>query len=108
MCVQRPQAILFRSGQPNQRGAIITTDGLIALMIAAAALMGSPGPATLSAAAAGAAYRLRAVPYVIGISFGTMTVMVLVAAGVTGLVTSIPGAAPVISTLAGGYILYLA
>jgi threonine/homoserine/homoserine lactone efflux protein len=67
-----------------------------------------PGPATLSSAAAGAAYRLRAVPYVIGISLGTMTVIVLVAAGVTGLVTSIPGAAPVISVLAGGYILYLA
>ncbi len=54
-------------------------DGLIALMIAATAMMGSPGPATLSSAAAGAAYRLRAVPYVIGISLGTMSVMVLVA-----------------------------
>ncbi|HUS55307.1 MAG TPA: LysE family translocator [Thermohalobaculum sp.] len=83
-------------------------DGLIALFTAALALMGSPGPATLSSAAAGAAYRLRAVPYVLGISLGTITVMVLVAAGVTGLVTSIPGAAPVISGLAAAYILYLA
>jgi threonine/homoserine/homoserine lactone efflux protein len=72
-------------------------DGLLALFTAALTLMGSPGPATLSSAAAGAAYRLRAVPYVLGISLGTITVMVLVAAGVTGLVTSIPGAAPVIS-----------
>jgi threonine/homoserine/homoserine lactone efflux protein len=62
-------------------------DGLIALFTAALALMGSPGPATLSSAAAGAAYRLRAVPYVLGISLGTITVMVLVAAGVTGLIT---------------------
>jgi threonine/homoserine/homoserine lactone efflux protein len=75
-------------------------DGLIALFTAAIALMGSPGPATLSSAAAAAAYRLRAVPYVVGISLGTITVMVLVAAGVTGLITSIPGAAPVISALA--------
>jgi threonine/homoserine/homoserine lactone efflux protein len=83
-------------------------DGLIALLVAAIALMGSPGPATLSSAAAGAAYRMRAVPYVLGISMGTITVMLLVAAGVTGLITSIPGAAPVITALAGGYILYLA
>jgi threonine/homoserine/homoserine lactone efflux protein len=83
-------------------------DGLIALFTAALALMGSPGPATLSSAAAGAAYRLRAVPYVLGIALGTITVMVLVAAGVTGLITSIPGAAPVISGLAAAYILYLA
>jgi threonine/homoserine/homoserine lactone efflux protein len=83
-------------------------DGLLALFTAALTLMGSPGPATLSSAAAGAAYRLRAVPYVLGISLGTITVMVLVAAGVTGLVTSIPGAAPVISGLAAAYILYLA
>lgn len=83
-------------------------DGLAALIAAALALMGSPGPATLSSAAAGAAYRLRAAPYVIGISLGTITVMMLVAAGVTGLVTSIPGAAPVISALAAAYILYLA
>ena len=83
-------------------------DGLIALFTAAIALMGSPGPATLSSAAAGAAYRLRAVPYVAGITLGTITVMVLVAAGVTGLITSLPGAAPVISALAAAYILYLA
>jgi threonine/homoserine/homoserine lactone efflux protein len=93
---------------PAERDSNVPMDGVIALLTAATALMGSPGPATLSSAAAGAAYRLRAVPYVIGISLGTMTVIVLVAAGVTGLVTSIPGAAPVISVLAGGYILYLA
>lgn len=83
-------------------------DSLIALLIAALALMGSPGPATLSSAAAGAAYRVRAVPYVAGVSSGTITVILLVAAGVTGLVTSVPGAAPVITVLAGAYILYLA
>jgi threonine/homoserine/homoserine lactone efflux protein len=83
-------------------------EGLAALLPAALALMGSPGPATLSSAAAGAAYRARAIPYAVGISLGTITVMVLVAAGVTGLVTSLPGAAPVITVLAAAYILYLA
>lgn len=70
--------------------------------------MGSPGPATLSCAAAGAAYRWRAFPYVIGISLGTSTVIVLVATGLTGLILAIPGVAPVAAVLAGAYILYLA
>jgi threonine/homoserine/homoserine lactone efflux protein len=83
-------------------------DAVIALLAAALALMGSPGPATLSCAAAGAAYGPRALTYACGISLGTITVMVLVAAGVTGLVTSLPGARPVIMVLAAAYILYLA
>jgi threonine/homoserine/homoserine lactone efflux protein len=83
-------------------------EGLAALLAAALALMGSPGPATMSCAAAGAAYRGRALPYACGVSLGTITVMVLVAAGVTGLVASVPGAAPVIMVLAAAYILYLA
>jgi len=83
-------------------------DNLVALMIAALALMASPGPATMSSAAAGAAFRARALPYVAGVSSGTFTVMLLVATGVTGLVTSLPGVAPVIAALAGAYILYLA
>ena len=83
-------------------------ESLIALMTAAVALMATPGPVTLGSAAAGAAFGARAFPYVVTLTCGTVTVMVLVAAGVTGLLASAPGAAPVISVLAGTYILYLA
>ena len=83
-------------------------ENLLALFAAALALMGSPGPATLSCAAAGAAYRWRAFPYVIGISLGTSTVVILVATGLTGLILAIPGVAPIAALVAGAYILYLA
>lgn len=81
---------------------------VIALYAAALALMGSPGPATLSCAAAGAAYGVRAMPYVLGITLGTSTVIVLVATGLTGVLMAIPGVAPVVAAAAGTYILYLA
>jgi threonine/homoserine/homoserine lactone efflux protein len=63
---------------------------------------------TLASAAFGATYGLRAFPHVVTMSLGTSTIMVLVATGVTGLVASVPAAAPVLSALAGLYILYLA
>jgi len=78
------------------------------MMAAVLALMGTPGPVTLASAASGAAYGRRAFPYVVALTAGTFTVIVLVAAGVTGLVETVPGAAPVITALAGAYILYLA
>ncbi|MEM7178877.1 MAG: LysE family transporter [Pseudomonadota bacterium] len=84
-------------------------ESVFAFLAGALALMGSPGPATLSSAASGAAFGMRAaLPYVLGISLGTTTVGAIVALGVTGLVTSIEGAGPIIALLAGGYILYLA
>ncbi|MEM9371030.1 MAG: LysE family transporter [Pseudomonadota bacterium] len=83
-------------------------DALIALLTAALALMGSPGPATLSSAATGAAFGARTgLPYVIGISLGTATVVAAVAVGITGLVLSIPGLARVVTVLAAAYIVYL-
>ena len=80
---------------------------LPALLIAALALMAS-GPVTLASAAAGAAWPGRATAYVLAMSTGTITVILLVAVGVTGLVASIPGARPVIAAAGMGYILYLA
>jgi len=82
---------------------------LVAMLLAALLLMGSPGPATISVAAAGAAFGPRpVVPYLCGICLGTMAVLLVVATGVTGFVLSVPGATPVINALAGAYILYLA
>ena len=84
-------------------------DAVIGLLVAALALMGSPGPATLSVAAAGAAFGVvRALPFSIGICCGTSTVILLVGTGVTGLILAIPVLTPILVALAGFYIVYLA
>lgn len=84
-------------------------DALIPLWLAALPLMGSPGPATLSSAAMGTAFGLRAsLPYVAGICLGTASVLLLIATGISGLIFVVPGAVPVVTVLAAAYILYLA
>ncbi len=83
--------------------------GVLILLFAAFPLMGSPGPATLSVAAIGSAYgATRGLHYLAGIVAGTVTVLCLIATGVTGLILSQPGLVRVISVLAIAYILYLA
>jgi threonine/homoserine/homoserine lactone efflux protein len=84
-------------------------DEMIAFVVASIALTGSPGPATLSIAAAGAAYGPRGgLAYMAGVITGLIVVIAVVAAGVEGIVAAIPGAAAVLTGLAGAYILYLA
>ncbi|TAJ32548.1 MAG: LysE family translocator, partial [Reyranella sp.] len=66
-------------------------DALAGFLIAAVALAGSPGPATLSLAAAGAAFGApRAVAYLIGLVAGMVAVMAIVASGVVGLLMALP------------------
>jgi len=85
------------------------TANLLVLWLAALPLMGSPGPATLSTAAVGAAYGARAgFPYLAGIIAGTTGVLLLIATGVTGIVLALPSLVWVITALAAAYILYLA
>ena len=81
---------------------------LPAFLAAALSMMATPGPVTLASAAAGAAWPGRAVPYVLVMSAGTLTVIVLVALGLTAVLLSIPGAAPVLATIGAIYVLYLA
>ena len=84
-------------------------ENLILLLLAALPLMGSPGPATLSLAAVGSAFGVRAgLPFMAGIASGTLVVVCVVATGVTGIVLALPCAVPVLVTLAGAYILWLA
>ena len=84
-------------------------EGLPGFILAALALCGSPGPATVSLAATGAAFGpRRGVAYMTGIDAGMVVVMSLTAAGVTGLVLAIPGAAPVVAVLAALYFIHLA
>jgi threonine/homoserine/homoserine lactone efflux protein len=84
-------------------------DGIVGFVLAGVALAGSPGPATLSLAAAGAAFGTRGgLAYMAGIIFGMLAVMVMTAAGVMGLVLAVPGAAPVLLAAAALYFCYLA
>ncbi len=84
-------------------------ESLFGFALAGFALVGSPGPATLSLAATGAAFGFRSgVAYFAGIWVGMILVMALTASGVTGLLLALPGAAPVVTVLAVGYIAYLA
>jgi threonine/homoserine/homoserine lactone efflux protein len=88
---------------------IITFSGLVSLLAAAAALMASPGPATLSVAATAAAYGLRrSLSYVAGINLGTILVLLVMALGASTLLYALPALAQPVSIAASLYILYLA
>ncbi|TIX34501.1 MAG: LysE family translocator, partial [Mesorhizobium sp.] len=57
---------------------------VLVLVLAAAVVMGSPGPATISVTAIGAAFGLRgSLRYTSGIILGTTLVLLVVASGVT-------------------------
>ena len=84
-------------------------EGLLAFILAGLALAGSPGPNTLSLAAAGAAFGVqRSLGYLIGLVVGMVAVMAIVASGLAGLLLAIPEAAPVVIVLSAAYFIYLA
>jgi threonine/homoserine/homoserine lactone efflux protein len=82
---------------------------LLAFVAAGFALVGSPGPATLSLAAAGAAFDRRAARlYLFGIISGAALVVVGVAAGLLTAILSVPHAATVLAAISFAYLAYLA
>lgn len=84
-------------------------DGLLGFLVAAVALAGSPGPATLSLTATGAAFGARrGVAYLAGIVIGMIGVMAVVASGVVSILLAVPGATPIVAIAAGAYFVYLA
>jgi len=84
-------------------------DALAGFVLAAVALAGSPGPATLSLTATGAAYGVhRGLAYLAGIVAGMVVVMAAVASGLVSLLLAVPGAGPLIAGAAAIYFLHLA
>ena len=84
-------------------------EGLPGFILAGFALAGSPGPATLSLAAAGAAFGpRRSLGYMLGQIVGLLIVMGLTASGMVGLLLAIPGVAPVVLAASAAYFVYLA
>jgi threonine/homoserine/homoserine lactone efflux protein len=89
--------------------AAIRWDGVVPLLITALAIMGSPGPATISLTAAGSAYGVRrSLGYLAGIVLGTAVVLVAVATGVTAALLAVPALRAVLIGVAAVYIVWLA
>ncbi|TIS30848.1 MAG: LysE family translocator, partial [Mesorhizobium sp.] len=77
---------------------------VLALVMAATVVM---GPATISVTAVGAAFGLRpSLGYTSGIVLGTTAVLLVVAAGIFGMLASVPGLAPLLTVASALYILY--
>ena len=84
-------------------------EDLLSFVLAGIALTGSPGPATLGLAAAGAAYGARrGLALFVGILVGVLAVMLVTAGGLTGLILAQPRVAQAVGLLAAVYMLYLA
>ncbi len=82
---------------------------MLTLILASLAVMGSPGPSTVSATAVGAVYGFRrSFPYACGLILGTIVVLLAVAAGAVTILLSIPYGAPVLLAISAVYIGYLA
>ena len=79
------------------------------LVLISLAIMGSPGPATISLVAAGSAFGVRrSLPYVLGIIIGTVAVLVAVATGITAALLAVPAIGSVLIWISAAYILWLA
>jgi threonine/homoserine/homoserine lactone efflux protein len=79
------------------------------LVLTSLAIMGSPGPATISLVAAGSSYGLRrSLAYLGGIVAGTTIVLVAVATGITAALLAVPALSPVLIAISAVYILWLA
>jgi threonine/homoserine/homoserine lactone efflux protein len=79
------------------------------LLVTAVAIMGSPGPATLSLVASGSAFGVRrSLRYFTGVVAGTAAVLVAVACGITAALLAVPALGAVLLGISAAYILWLA
>lgn len=79
------------------------------LVLTSLAIMGSPGPATISLTAVGSAYGVqRSLAYLIGVIVGTTIVLVAVGTGITATLLAVPALRSVLIAIAAAYILRLA
>lgn len=100
MAAAVPEALLFPAIRWGSVGPLL----LISL-----AIMGSPGPATISLIAAGSVYGVRrSLPYLAGIIVGTTIVLVAVATGITAALLAVPAIGSVLIGISAAYILWLA
>jgi threonine/homoserine/homoserine lactone efflux protein len=78
-------------------------------MLISLAIMGSPGPATISLVAAGSVRGVRrSLPYLVGIIAGTTIVLIAVATGITAALLAAPAIGSILIWISAVYILWLA
>ncbi len=81
----------------------------VSLVLTSLAIMGSPGPATISLTAAGSAYGVRrSLGYLVGIVLGTTIVLVAVGTGITATLLAVPALRSALIAISVAYILWLA
>jgi threonine/homoserine/homoserine lactone efflux protein len=87
----------------------VSWGGAGTLLLSSLAIMGSPGPTTLSLVAAGSAYGARAcLAYAAGLVAGTAVVLLAVATGITAALLAVPALSTVLVAASAAYILWLA
>lgn len=81
----------------------------LSLVLTALVVMGSPGPATVSVTAVGAAFGVRqSLPFLSGVVAGTIAALLAVAVGIGSVLAVHPRLTPVLVGLAAAYVVYLA
>jgi threonine/homoserine/homoserine lactone efflux protein len=96
-------------GAAGPLAATVHWEAIGPLLLTALAIMGSPGPATISLTAAGSAYGVRrSLGYLAGIVAGTVVVLVAVATGITATLLAVPALRSVLLVLSAAYLLWLA
>src|SRR5437763_14518562 len=79
------------------------------LLLISLAIMGSPGPATISLIAAGSVSGVRrSLAYLAGIIVGTAIVLVAVATGITAALLAVPAIGSILIGRTAAYIVWLA
>jgi len=95
--------------EPHLAAATVHWGQVGTLLLASVAIMGSPGPATISLTAAGSAYGVRrSARYLTGIIAGSTAVLAAVATGVTVTLLTVPALRTVLAVASAAYILWLA
>jgi threonine/homoserine/homoserine lactone efflux protein len=89
--------------------AAIRGESVLPLVLTSLAIMGSPGPATISLTAAGSAYGVRrSLGYLFGIIVGTTIVLLAVATGITATLLAVPALRSVLIGVSAAYLVWLA
>lgn len=88
---------------------VMSPDTLLALILFALLLVGTPGPANILAMAAGAKWGLRlCIPFIAGLTCGKLLLNATMGVGLLTLLSAQPLLADLLRVVSGGYLLYLA
>jgi threonine/homoserine/homoserine lactone efflux protein len=88
---------------------MLTLDAFVALVTFSFVSSITPGPNNLMLMASGTNFGfVRTIPHLLGVGLGFVLMLVLVGAGIAGILTSLPAANTVLKVASAAYLLYLA